>query len=74
MTTYKTLKEDERRTIERIKVRIAETRQTELLEIIRDLTDLDDCWLDHHGYCQAHGWFETEPKCPHARAKELLAQ
>lgn len=43
-----------------------------LLQLIRDLTDPDPCQYDHHGYCQAHGWTETEPRCPHARAKELL--
>jgi hypothetical protein len=42
-----------------------------LVALIRDLTDPDDCWFDHHGYCQAHGWMETDPRCPHARAKEL---
>lgn len=31
----------------------------------------DDCYFDHHGYCQAHGWFEIDPRCPHARVKEL---
>jgi hypothetical protein len=41
-------------------------------ELIRDLTDPDDCWFDHHGYCQAHGWTDLDRRCPHARAKELL--
>lgn len=44
-----------------------------LRELLEHLTDEDPCWFDHHGYCQAHGWMETEPRCPHARAKELLA-
>lgn len=44
-----------------------------LRSLVADLVDADDCWFDHHGYCQAHGWFETEPACPHARAKALLA-
>ncbi len=44
-----------------------------LLRLIGDLTDPDDCWFDHHGYCQAHGWTDTDPRCPHARAREVLA-
>lgn len=46
------------------------------LRLIRDLTDADDCWFDHHGGCQAHGYLSLEPgeKCPHAKAKELLAK
>lgn len=45
-----------------------------LLGLIADFVDPDPCYYDHHGYCQAHGWTDTEPRCPHARAKELLAQ
>lgn len=43
-----------------------------LMKLIRDLADPDPCWFDHHGYCQAHGWMDTEPRCPHARAHDLL--
>ncbi len=45
------------------------------LRLIRDLTDRDDCWFDHHGGCQAHGYLSLEPgeKCPQQEAKELLA-
>ena len=46
----------------------------ELLGLIADFVDREICWYDHHGYCQAHGWFETDPACPHARAKKLLAR
>lgn len=46
----------------------------EVRELIDDLTDPDPCWFDHHGYCQAHGWMQTEPACPHQRAKDALAQ
>lgn len=45
-----------------------------LLNLIEDFVDPDPCWYDHHGYCQAHGWVATDPACPHARAKALLAQ
>lgn len=44
----------------------------ELLELIDQMRDPDPCWYDHHGYCQAHGWMATEPRCPHARAAELF--
>lgn len=47
----------------------------EQLAVVRDLVgDLalpDPCDLDHHGYCQAHGWTYTEPACPMVRAAEL---
>ena len=42
------------------------------LDILESLTDEDECSFDHHGYCQAHGWFDIETKCPHKRAKDLL--
>lgn len=45
----------------------------EIRTILEDLVDRDECSYDHHGYCQAHGWFEVDPICPHARAKTLLA-
>lgn len=39
--------------------------------LIRDFTDPDDCWFDHSGGCQAHGYLSLEPGelCPHAEAK-----
>jgi hypothetical protein len=43
-----------------------------LLAVVRDLADAEDCDFDHKGYCQAHSWLYTEPKCPHGRAKEIL--
>lgn len=43
-----------------------------LLALIRDLMDAEECWYDHHGGCQAHGWGASEGRCPHARARELL--
>lgn len=44
-----------------------------LMALLADLTDPDDCTYDHHGYCQAHMWFQVDPPCPHARAKQILA-
>jgi hypothetical protein len=45
------------------------------VELLRSLVDDDECWFDHHGGCQAHGYLSLEPgeKCPQAEAKELLA-
>ncbi|MGA3562589.1 hypothetical protein [Melissospora conviva] len=45
----------------------------DVIALIEDFTGDEPCQLDHHGYCQQHYWFETEPACPHARAKQLLA-
>jgi hypothetical protein len=44
-----------------------------LAQLVRDLTDPDPCYFDHHGGCQAHGYLSLKPgeKCPHAEAKEL---
>lgn len=39
--------------------------------LVADLVDPDPCYFDHHGYCQAHAWFATDPACPHGRAKQL---
>ncbi len=44
----------------------------ELLDIINDLVDPDNCQYDHNGDCQAHGWF-NDVECPHSRAKRALA-
>lgn len=43
-------------------------------QLIRDLVDPDDCWLDHHGGCQAHGYLSLErgQLCPHEEAKQWL--
>ncbi len=46
------------------------------LELLGELTDPDDCWFDHNGGCQAHGFISLQPgeTCPHADAKQLLAR
>lgn len=45
------------------------------VELLRSLVDEDDCWFDHHGGCQAHGYLSLKPgeQCPQSEAKELLA-
>jgi hypothetical protein len=52
------------------------TPETEtLIELLRDLVDGGDCWFDHNGGCQAHGylWLEQGQVCPHAEAKEIIS-
>ena len=46
------------------------------LNLMRDLTDPDDCTFDHHGCCQAHGYLDLAPgdKCPQREAKEMIAE
>lgn len=46
----------------------------DLLIIIRDLTDEDDCDYDIHGHCQAHHWHECSISCPHSRAKKIMIE
>lgn len=48
----------------------------QLRQLIRDFTDPDECWFDHHGGCQAHGYLSLEAGelCPHAEAKQLIAE
>lgn len=48
-----------------------EQENAELRALVADLADPDPCHLDHHGYCQAHGWFTTDPACPAARARAI---
>jgi hypothetical protein len=48
---------------------VAEVRT--LRSLVRDFLDPDPCSLDHHGYCQTHGWL-TEGPCPHATARQML--
>lgn len=43
-----------------------------LSSLLSELTDSDDCWFDHHGGCQAHGFLSLQPgaTCPHADSKK----
>ncbi|MDQ5862437.1 MAG: hypothetical protein M3536_09265 [Actinomycetota bacterium] len=43
--------------------------------LIRDLIDPEECWFDHHGGCQAHGYLSLKPGeiCPQAAAKAWIA-
>jgi hypothetical protein len=63
-----------------IRERLAKSRSEErpdahattLEKLLVDLVDPDPCRLDHHGFCQAHGWFTNDRACPHMRARDLL--
>lgn len=46
----------------------------QLRQLVQDFTDPDDCELDHHGGCQAHGYLSLEPGelCPHAESRQLI--
>jgi len=47
----------------------------EFRQLLDDLVDPDDCWFDHHGGCQAHGYLDLQPGqiCPQQEAKAVLA-
>jgi len=47
-------------------------RLREIIHLLEE-TEPDECSFDHHGYCQAHGWMATEPRCPHVLANEALS-
>lgn len=44
------------------------------MELAESLVDGDDCWFDHHGGCQAHGYLALEPGelCPQMELKQRL--
>ncbi len=42
------------------------------IETLMGVVDPDPCRLDHHGYCQSHGWLD-EGDCPNAKLQALLA-
>lgn len=62
-------------TIDNQKIRIAqlEILCDQLAELVKDLYDDGECDLDHHGYCQAHLWFNSDSDCPHPRAIVALS-
>ena len=47
----------------------AAARIEALIELIGDLTDSDDCSLDHHGNCQNHGY---SMPCPMPKAQKVF--
>lgn len=49
--------------------------KAEVFPLIRDLADPDECWFDHNGACQAHGYYSIKPgeTCPQHDAKVWLS-
>lgn len=45
-----------------------------LLQLLEDLRDPDECSFDHHGGCQAHGYLSLEhgERCPQSLLAELI--
>lgn len=52
----------------------AEESLASAVDLVRALTDREDCSFDHHGGCQAHGYLDLQPGelCPQFEAKALL--
>jgi hypothetical protein len=46
------------------------------LDLLQSLVDEGECWFDHHGGCQEHGFISLKhgEECPHAEAKRLIKQ
>lgn len=47
------------------------SHEKELIDIISDMEDPNECQYDHHGYCQEHSWFDDLIACPQKRIKLL---
>lgn len=43
----------------------------QLLNLIECIRHQSECSLDHHGYCQEHGWINDE-MCPHKMANIIF--
>ena len=59
--------QDLRQAADRLKALTAENKR--LRELLKRNIDDDPCWLDHHGYCQAH---YLEEDCSVAAARAAL--
>lgn len=46
------------------------------VDLLRELVDSGECWFDHDGGCQEHGYLSLGPgeKCPQFELKELLGE
>lgn len=53
---------------------VLEERNGKLRPLIGAFTDPDECWFDHNGGCQAHGYISLRPgeQCPHRESKDWL--
>lgn len=46
----------------------------EIIDVMESLVDENECWFDHHGGCQEHGFLSLSPGevCPNERAKQII--
>lgn len=46
------------------------------LRLLGELVDPDECWFDHNGGCQAHGFLDLKPgeACPNQQARDLITR
>lgn len=60
---------------EQVRREAAAEQREQITQVLLDLVDPDDCWFDHHGGCQAHGYLSLKPGelCPVAAAKRWIA-
>jgi hypothetical protein len=47
----------------------------EAIDILREFVSINDeeCYYDHHGYCQAH-YLHEHHECPIYRARQLITE
>ena len=59
-----------------MKVARLEEENKRMRDLLERLVDEDECWFDHHGGCQAHGFLSLKPgeMCPNAEAKQILGR
>jgi hypothetical protein len=45
-----------------------------LIVLLEEITDSEECWFDHHGGCQAHGFLGLQPGelCPVRDAQQTI--
>ena len=55
-----------------MRMQFALEERDQLLAALKPLVDDDECEFDHHGYCQAHNWYQ-DSVCPRERARAFLA-
>ncbi len=43
-------------------------------ELLEAFVDDSECWFDHHGGCQQHGYLSLRPEqlCPQEEVKQIL--
>lgn len=46
------------------------------IDLLESLADSGNCWFDHHGGCQEHGYLSLShgELCPQSELKEILTK